>query len=165
MNSPLVYSFVLWGFSSCFGFLCSLCHHCYSLDKTGQGKTLSLRPTSKIDPIRDFFQPKHHVPPTIKHVWFLKIIAYYTENEPLLPPFPRSLLWMCACDGKLTDDHWRAMGPRSNFSLPRVVEAIYVQSLPHPQARPQSGNMACGQSEKSIEIKRKYARENMNTTQ
>ena len=35
-----------------------------------------------------------------------------------------------ACGGVLTCKLWRTLVPR--FSLPRVVEAIYVQSLPHP---------------------------------
>ena len=49
------------------------------------------------------------------------------------------------------------------FSLLRVVEAIYVQFLPHPhpQARPKSSTLAL----LTLEIERQYARENVNTIQ
>ena len=84
-----------------------------------------LRPKNPSD--RRFFQPNltHYLPSTIKHVSFPKIIAHYAENEHFLPSTPRSLLWTRACNGVVTHDRWRELGPRSNFSLPRVVEAIY----------------------------------------
>ena len=106
-----MYSFVLWGISSRFGLFC---HHCYSLHKT-ESRLNTWFETDfyseavcvlKIHSIGDIFQPKlkHYVPSTLKHVWFLKIIARYTENEHFLPSIPRSLLWTRACDGVLTYD-------------------------------------------------------------
>ena len=70
--------------------------------RQSRGKTLGLRPTSMSLPC----------------VWFPKIIAYYLENEHFLALIPKSLLWIHSCDGRLPHDHWRALGSRSNFSLP-----------------------------------------------
>ena len=70
--------------------------------RQSRSKTLGLRPTSIYLPC----------------VWFPKIITYYLENEHFLPLIPRSLLWIHSCDGRLPHDHWRALGSRSNFSLP-----------------------------------------------
>ena len=58
--------------------------------------------------------------------------THYAKNEHFMPSIPRSLLWTRACDGVLFHDRWRALGPRSNFSLPRVVGAIMLSPCPIP---------------------------------
>ena len=105
--------------------------------RRSQGLTLSLRPTStrrrfaSQKSIRSaIFSPKVKALCPFHHKTCLlpENRTHYAENEHFLPSIPRSLLWTRACDGVLTHDRCRALGPKSNFSLPRVAEAIYVQS-------------------------------------
>ena len=71
-------------------------------------------------------------PCTHTNVSCTKILAHYAENEhfPLL--IPRSLLYTALCDIVVGHGCGIGLDPRSNITLPGVVQSINVHHLPHP---------------------------------
>ena len=81
-----------------------------------------------------FFRPQLRLydPCTHTNVSSAKILAHYAENEHFPPPIPRSLLHAAPCDIVVRHGRGIGLGPRSNFTLPGVVQSINVYHLPHP---------------------------------
>ena len=73
---------------------------------------------------RKFFRPQLTLydPCTRTNVSFSKILAHYAENEHFAPPIPRSLFFTAPCDNVVGHGRRIGLGPRSNFTLPGVVQ-------------------------------------------
>ena len=137
-NSPLVCPLCFFVIFAVLGFSC---RHCSSLHKTDSKQHTRISTVSiseavcvqKILPIGNFSA-------TVKALWS------FHPHKCLVFENPRTLRWkwafftansttasFCApCDIVIGHGRGRGLGPRSNFTRPKVIQSINVHYLPHP---------------------------------
>ena len=75
---------------------------------------------------RKFFCPQLRLydPGTCTNVSSSKILVHYAEKEHFPLTIPPPLLSAASCDIRIGHGRERGFGPRSNLTLPRVVQSV-----------------------------------------